>query len=117
MKCACPRQLRELRRQILNRLLPLFGEKEVRKRDPADGPCAPDILASHVAVTCVRGRKVDVRAAVREATLRNRFPDEWAVAACKDDGQPPIIAMRLEDFLELLGEWQTYRKRPSVTVA
>jgi hypothetical protein len=117
MKCSCPRRLRELRRQILTRLVPLFGLEAVRSTDQGDGPCAPDILAPHVAVTCVRGRKVDVRAALREATLRNRYPDEWSVAACKDDGQPPIIAMRLEDFLSLLEEWHVCRKRPSVRVA
>jgi hypothetical protein len=117
MKCSCPRRRRELRRQILYRLTPLFGGDNARITDPGDGPCAPDILAPHVAVTCVRGRKVDVRAALREATLRNRYPDEWTVAVCKDDGQPPIVAMRLEDFLSLLEEWQVCRKRPSVKVA
>ncbi len=117
MKCACPRRLRELRQQILKRLVPLFGENEVRRPDSGDGDRAPDILGPQLAVTCARGRKVDVRAALREATLRNGFPDEWVVAACKDDGQQAIVAMPLEHFLDLLGEWQTGRMQPKLTVA
>ena len=111
MRCGCKRRRRDFRRQIIARLGPLFGAEHVRAPGPKDGPFAPDVLAPHVAVTCVRGEKVDVRAALREATGRTRFPDEWTVAACKDDGQAPIIAMSLDQFLELLHEWHTYRRR------
>lgn len=29
----------------------------------------------------------------------------WPIAVCKDDRQPAVVAMDLEDFLELLGQW------------
>jgi hypothetical protein len=111
VRCGCARRTRDLRRQLLRSLGGVFGADHVRARDASDGPTAPDILAPNVAVTCVLGRQTSARAALREAASRTRCPDEFVVAVCKDEGEPAHVAMRMEDFMALLDEWQTSRRR------
>jgi hypothetical protein len=111
MKCGCKRQIRDMRRALVSRLAPIFGNRDVFNRKPSDGPGAPDVTAPHIAITCARAARTDARAALREALMRHRYPDEWVVAVCQDDGQRPYVAMTLDDFVTLIEEWHTLRVR------
>jgi hypothetical protein len=111
MKCGCKRRMRDMRRALVSKLAPVFGANDVRTRKPRDGPAAPDITAPHFAIACMRGARTDARAVLRDAWNRTRYPDEWAVAVCQDDGQRPYVAMTLADFVDLLTDWHAYRQR------
>jgi hypothetical protein len=53
--------------------------------------------------------KTNVRAALKQA-LDEAQPGKWPVAVCKDDHAHPIVAMQLEDFLDLVREWWERRR-------
>jgi hypothetical protein len=109
MKCGCTRKTRDMRRGIVGRLRKIFGNASVKNRKPTDGPTAPDVTAPHVTIACARARRTSARNALRDAWTRSRFPDEWVVAVCQDDGERPYVAMTFEDFAALLGEWHHSR--------
>jgi hypothetical protein len=57
-----------------------------------------------------RGRKPNVRAALRQATdaaPKGRVP----VAVIRDDRAEAFVALSLDDFLELVREWWEGRRR------
>lgn len=67
-----------------------------------DAPCFHVEAKAH--------RRVNVRAAMRQATAE--APEgKWPIAVCKDDREPPIVAMDLEDFLDLVGEWWALKRQ------
>ncbi len=54
--------------------------------------------------------RTNVRAAMRQAVAAAP-PGKWPLAVCKDDNQPALVTMQLEDFLELTREWWERRPR------
>jgi len=55
-------------------------------------------------VECKRGRKPNVRAALRQAQAsapKGRLP----LAVIRDDRQEPFVALLLEDLLGMVSEW------------
>jgi hypothetical protein len=48
--------------------------------------------------------RTNIRAALDQATAAAP-QGRWPIAVCKDDRKPPLVAMDLEDFLELVAEW------------
>ncbi len=57
-----------------------------------------------------RGKKPNVRAALRQARAavpKGRVP----VAVIRDDRQEPFVALLLDDFLDLVGEWWAGRSK------
>jgi len=67
-----------------------------------DMPCFWPELKHH--------RRTNVREAMRQA-IATCPPGRWPIAVCKDDHAEPIVAMQLEDFLELVGEWWAGRSK------
>ena len=57
-----------------------------------------------------RGKKPNVRGALRQArdaAPKGRLP----LAVIRDDRQEPFVALSLDDFLDLVGEWWHGRSR------
>ena len=78
-----------------------------------DASAAPDVdTGGAFWVECKAGRLPNPRAALRQA--REAAPrEQHAIAVVKDDRQRPFVAMDLEDFLELVGEWAERKRRES----
>lgn len=59
----------------------------------------PDVCIPHFWVECKRGKKTNIKAALRQASLDTdgRRP----LAICKDDREPTTVTMYLDDFLDL----------------
>ena len=69
-----------------------------------DGADAADVETPCFWIEAKRGRKPNVRAALKqaaEAAPRGRVP----VAVIRDDRAEAFVAMSLEDFLDFVGEW------------
>ena len=109
MNCGCKRKARDLRRGLVSRLRAVFGEGAVQP-GRMDDPTAPDVVAPHVVLACLCAARTDARLALKEARGRRRYPDEWAVAVCKDDGERPYVVLPLEDFIDVLGTWHAARR-------
>jgi hypothetical protein len=107
----CRRKGHDFERTVRRELASVFGEHLVRRglqyRDGID--CA-DVVAPGLWVECKAQRQTNPRAALAQAIrgAQGRRPLK-PVAVCKDDRRPPVVMMRLEDFLELLREWHAKR--------
>ena len=106
------RKGREFERDVQLRLIEVFGKSFVRrgvKPRSADSPA--DVVAPGVWIECKAQKKTNPRGALRQAEGGGRSEGLWPVAVCKDDGKPPLVMMKLEDFLALLREWHAMRVR------
>jgi len=56
-----------------------------------------------------RHKLTNPRAALRQA-LDNCPSGRWPIAVCKDDAEPAVVMMQLEDFLDLVREWWERRQ-------
>lgn len=65
-----------------------------------DGSECPDVITDLYWVECKRGRKPNIRAAVEQATIANNG-QKTPVIIVKDDNQPPIAVMLLDDWFSL----------------
>ena len=98
-------------REMVHRFAEVFGEEKVRRglqyRDGAD---APDVVAPAFWVECKRGRKTNVKAALRQAQEASAGKGLWPIAVCRDDEDAATVTLALEDFLDLVKEWWTTRQ-------
>lgn len=67
-----------------------------------------------VHVECKRGKRTRIKAALAQA-VEAAPPDTWPVAITRDDREDALATLRLEDLLELLGEWRRAVARPGRT--
>ncbi len=74
------------------------------------GEEVPDVEVPCFWVESKAHRRTNVREAMRQA-VETCPPGRWPLAVCKDDGQPPLVTMQLDDFLELVREWWEARPR------
>jgi hypothetical protein len=56
-----------------------------------------------------RHHRTNYREALRQA-LETCPSGRWPIAVCKDDHEPAIVVMQLDDFLELVREWWERRQ-------
>ena len=77
-------------------------------RSPPAVECG-DVVAPDFRVNATVDRRTRVRAALRQA-IADAPAGEWPVAICKDDRRAPFVAMRLDDFMDLLAEWWAWRQ-------
>lgn len=63
-----------------------------------------DVALACFTVECKVGARPNVLAAVDQAA-EHEEPGKWPIAVVKRDREAPVVAMRLEDFLELAGAW------------
>lgn len=54
--------------------------------------------------------RTNIRAALEQA-VTTAPKGRWPIAVCKDDQRAPIVAMQLEDFLDLVGAWWEMARR------
>jgi len=85
----------------------VFGDHVRRGWQSREGSDAPDVVGTPFWIECKHHKKVNIKAALRQAkedcTLSSNpaFP---VLAICKDDKEKPIAAMYLNDFMKLLEE-------------
>ncbi len=98
-------------REVVHVLSEVFGSEKVHRglqfRDGAE--CA-DVVVPAFHVECKRGKRTSPKSALAQATQDSAGKGLWPVAVCKDDKQDPIVAMHLDDFVELLREWWAGRQ-------
>ena len=68
------------------------------------GEEVPDVDLPCFWLEAKRHRRTNVKAALRQA-VASAPRGRWPVAVCKDDREPAIVAMQLDDFLELVEQW------------
>ena len=73
------------------------------------GEEVPDVEVPCFWLEAKHHHRTNVRAAMRQAI--ECAPGKWPLAVCKDDNQPALVTMQLEDFLELTREWWERRPR------
>ena len=74
------------------------------------GDEVPDVDCPVFWLEAKRGKRPNVRAALRQATdaaPKGRIP----LAVIRDDRADAVVALSLDDFLELVGEWWAGRQR------
>lgn len=69
-----------------------------------DGTDAADVECPLLWVEAKRGVKPNVRAALKQA-CDSAPPDRIPVAVVRDDRAEAFVALRLDDFLRIVGEW------------
>ena len=92
-------------REVVTRFRGVFGDNEVKRGLQArSGEEVPDVDLPCFWIECKRGQRTDIKAALEQAAdaaPKGRLP----LAVCKDDHRDPMIAMLLDDFIELVREW------------
>jgi hypothetical protein len=73
------------------------------------GEEAPDVDVPCFWLEAKRHKRTNIKAALRQAH-DDAPPGRWPIAVCKDDREPAIVAMALDDFLDLVGEWWELRR-------
>ncbi|MBI5549081.1 MAG: hypothetical protein HY901_34790 [Deltaproteobacteria bacterium] len=107
----CRRKGHDWERELARLLGEVFGPENARRGiQYRSGTEVPDVDVPAFWVEAKRGRKTNIRAALKQARTACRAP-KWLLAVCKDDKEPAIAAMYLDDFVDLLREWWTTRQR------
>jgi len=76
-----------------------------RNLQPQGGRVAGnDLVVPMFGVECKVGKLPNPRAALLQAE-RDASPELYPIAVVQDDRQPPFVVVRLEAFLEMVGEW------------
>lgn len=107
----CRRKGISYEREIANVLGEVFGPENARRGiQYRSGSEVPDVEVPAFWVETKRGRKTNIRAALKQAREACKEP-KWLLAICKDDHEPAIASMYLDDFIDLLKEWWALRKQ------
>lgn len=69
---------------------------------PRAGNEVPDVDVPTLWPECKHGQKTNPRAALAQATKAAGKTGRVPVAITRDNGEPPIVTLRLDDFLELV---------------
>ncbi len=97
-------------RHLVRRFAEVFGEGRVRRGlQFRSGEEVPDVDAPGFWIEAKVGKRVRVRAALAEAVQDSIGKGRWPVAVCREDHDEAFVAMRLDDFLDLLREWWSTR--------
>jgi hypothetical protein len=97
-------------RVVAQRLRDIFGDDVRRGMQYRDGAEAPDVVAPCFWIECKRGKRTNAIAALKQATEASNGKGVWPIAVCKNDNEPAIVTMSLEDFLDLVREWWSTQK-------
>ena len=93
-------------RAVAAMLRPIFGSGVKRGWQARAGTDAADVEGCGPFWTeCKHHHRVNVQAALEQACAAAPA-GRWPVAVCKDDRRPPLVAMRLDDWLDLVREWK-----------
>ena len=98
-------------RALVRRFREVMPRTEIRRGlQSRSGEEVPDIEIPCFWPEAKHHRRTNIKAALDQA-VRTAPPGRWPLAICKDDHQPPVAAMLLDDFVELVGEWWEARNR------
>lgn len=98
-------------RELVQRFREVMPGAEVRRGlQCRSGTEAPDVDCPVFWPEAKRGRQPNVRRALRQAA-EAAPPGRVPIAVIRDDRAEPFVALSLEDFLELVGEWWARRER------
>jgi hypothetical protein len=93
-------------REMVQRFIEVFGPDAVRRGfQYRDGSEVADVVTPCLWVECKRGRKTNIKAALRQAIEASQGKGLWPVAVCRDDQEDATVTLTLEDFLDLMREW------------
>jgi hypothetical protein len=71
-----------------------------------DGSHCSDVVGTPFHIECKRGKKPNIRAALKQATQDNQGK-LWIACVIRDDRSEPIVVMPFTDWLELIEEWKS----------
>ena len=92
-------------RELVHRFREAMPEAEIRRGlQSRSGEEVSDVEVPCFWIEAKHHHRTNVRAALEQAVTTSP-KGRWPVAVCKDDQKPPLVAMALEDFLDLVGEW------------
>ena len=107
----CRRKGISFEREVARMFAEVFGPENARRGiQYRSGSEVPDVEVPALWIECKRGRRTNIRAALRQAEEACNQP-KWLLAICKDDHERAVAAMYLDDFLDLLREWWSARQR------
>ena len=107
---SCRRKGHDYERSLAQRFAEVFGAENSRRGiQYRSGGEVPDVEIPAFWVEAKRGRRTNIRAALQQAREACDVP-KWLLAICKDDGQPAIASMFLDDFMDLITEWWAGRQ-------
>ena len=78
----------------------LYGEGVKRGYQTRSGSEAPDVDGTPFWIECKRGKRTNLRGALRQALAAK--DDRPPIAICKDDRQDIMVLLLLDDFLDIL---------------
>lgn len=64
-----------------------------------------DVVCPFFHIECKRGKKTNIKAALRQAIDDMGDQPQMPVAITRDDREPGMVTMLLDDWLELVREW------------
>lgn len=70
-----------------------------------EGVKPPDVIAGPFAIECKKGKRTDIKGAMKQAE-ESSPPGTYAIAVTRDDRAPALVTVEMDDFLEMVGEWQ-----------
>ena len=92
-------------RDLVHRFREVMPDADVKRGlQYRSGEEAPDVEVPCFFVEAKHHQRTNIKAALRQAS-EAAPKGRWPLAVCKDDRQPPLATMYLEDFLELVGQW------------
>ncbi len=92
-------------RWVVRRFREVFGTMQVRRGfQSRSGREAPDVDTPHFWIECKREKSTNPKSALQQAADAAR-KGYAPLAVCKDDRREPIVALYLEDFIDLIREW------------
>lgn len=91
-------------REVARRMREVMPDVDVRRGYQRYGADQADVEVPALWIECKVGAKPNPRAALAQAE-RDAPYGRWPVAVIKDDRGRPFVAMGLDCFLELVGQW------------
>ncbi len=98
-------------RDVARQMRDIFGDRVKRGWQVREGTDAPDVDGTPFWIECKKGKKTNIRAALLQAQdaaghLHGAGDNRPPLAVCKDDGMRATATMYLDDFLDLVKEWE-----------
>lgn len=90
----------QFERDVANMFRDHFGDEVKRGWQAARGDAEPDVVVPGLWIECKRGKRTNVKAALRQA-IEDSDGRGMPVAICKDDQEEATATLRLEDFVAL----------------
>lgn len=94
----------DFEREIARRLRVIFPTSRRGIQSRFGGKEGSDVLVPFFAIECKVGARPNIAAAMEQA-IRDAAPTLWPTVISKRDREEPLVTMRLDDWLELVGAW------------